>query len=436
MKHVMRITLMAIIIFMLAISAACAPKQAPNANQGSEAPEQSGEHVQQPENGANPQESGNNNNQGQEEDSVRDMLEQLSTAEKIGQLVIVGVEGTAPDDTARQFIESYHVGGFIFYKNNISDTKQAVAFFNELKKMNAHNRVPLLLSVDEEGGRVSRMPEQFQVLPAAHTIGASGSAELASGLGTIVGKELAGFGLNMDFAPVMDINSNPDNPVIGSRSFGNDAKTVSEMGVAMLQGIKQEGVIPVVKHFPGHGDTSVDSHLGLPVVEHDMERLRKLELVPFAKAIEEGADVVMVAHLLMPKLDAEQPASFSKAVIHDVLREELGFEGVVVTDDMTMGAIVKHYDIGEAAVKFIQGGGNIVLVGHERERQLAVIDALTAAVKHGDIPAEVLDERVYTILKLKEKYGLKDDPASGPDVEAINEEITDILTKYKIKTVK
>lgn len=240
----------------------------------------------------------------------------------------------------------------------------------------------------------------------------------------------------MDFAPVMDINSNPDNPVIGSRSFGNEAKIVSEMGIAMLQGIKQEGVIPVVKHFPGHGDTSVDSHLGLPVVEHDMERLRKLELVPFAKAIEEGADVVMVAHLLMPKLDAEQPASFSKAVIHDVLREELSFEGVVVTDDMTMGAIVKHYDIGEAAVKFIQGGGNIVLVGHERERQLAVIDALTAAVKRGDIPAEVLDERVYTILKLKEKYGLKDDPASGPDIGAINEEITDILTKHKIKTVK
>ncbi|MNJ56737.1 putative lipoprotein YbbD precursor [compost metagenome] len=167
-----------------------------------------------------------------------------------------------------------------------------------------------------------------------------------------------------------------------------------------------------------------------------MERLRKLELVPFAKAIEEGADVVMVAHLLMPKLDAEQPASFSKAVIQDVLRDELGFEGVVVTDDMTMGAIVKHYDIGEAAVKFIQGGGNIVLVGHEKDRQLAVIDALTAAVNSGEITSDMLDQRVYSILQLKEKYALRDEPAAGPDIKAINQEIESILSKHKIKQAK
>ncbi|GAA0133294.1 beta-N-acetylhexosaminidase [Paenibacillus sp. YSY-4.3] len=436
MKQVMRSYLIAMLIFALAISSACAPKQAPNTDQGPAAPEQSETDVRQPETGANPQGNGNHSNPGQGDDSARRMLEQLSTAEKIGQLVVVGVEGTAPDDTARQFIESHHVGGFIFYKNNISDSKQAVAFFNQLKKMNANNKVPLLLSVDEEGGRVSRMPEEFKALPSAQIIGEAGSTELASGLGSVIGKELAGFGLNMDFAPVLDINSNPDNPVIGSRAFGSNAEIVSEMGIAMFQGIGQEGVIPVLKHFPGHGDTSVDSHLGLPVVEHDMERLRKLELVPFIRAIEEGADVVMVAHLLMPKLDAEQPASFSKAVIHDVLREELGFEGVVITDDMTMGAIVKHYDIGEAAVKFIQGGGNIVLVGHERERQLAVIDALTAAVKRGAISPEVLDERVYSILKLKEKYGLRDDPASGPDIKVINQEISDILTKHKIRKLK
>lgn len=425
-----------IILFVLALTTACAPKQAPGANQGSTAP-----NAPQPDTSASDAGSGSGlaegeNNGGQEKNSVRSKLEQLRTAEKIGQLVLVGVEGTAPDDTAREFVEEYHVGGFIFYKNNMENAKQAAAFFNQLKKMNAGNKVPLFLSVDEEGGRVTRMPKEFKALPAAQIIGASGSTELASGLGSVIGKELAGFGLNMDFAPVLDVNSNPDNPVIGSRSFGNNTEIVSEMGLAMLQAIEQEGVIPVVKHFPGHGDTSVDSHLGLPVVKHGLERLRELELVPFAKAIDNGADVVMIAHLLMPELDSEHPASFSKAVITDLLREELGFQGVVISDDMTMGAVVKHYDIGEAAVKYIQAGGNIVLVGHEKDRQLAVINALTTAVKNGEIPLDMLDERVYSILKLKEKYGLRDEPAAGPDIKAINQEITDILNRHEIKPVK
>lgn len=433
MKQGIRSVFIAVMIFVLAFTGACAPKQAPSAERP---PENSGTDVRPPGGGSNSAGSGKSSSSEEEADPARRKLEQLSTAEKIGQLVLVGVEGTEPDDTARRFIESYHVGGFIFYKNNIDNAKQAVGFLNKLKAMNEGNQVPLLLSVDEEGGRVTRMPQEFQALPSARVIGDAGSTGLASGLGGVIGRELSGFGLNMDFAPVLDINSNPDNPVIGNRSFGSEAGIVSEMGLAMLQGIRQEGVIPVVKHFPGHGDTSVDSHLGLPVVEQELERLRQLELIPFARAIEDGADVVMVAHLLMPKLDPEQPASFSKAVITDVLRGELGFEGVVITDDMTMGAIVKHYDIGEAAVKFIQAGGNIVMVGHQRERQLAVIHALTAAVNKGEIPAEMLDERVYSILKLKEKYGLRDEPAAGPDIKAINQEITDLLKEHNIKKLK
>lgn len=425
-----------IVVLIIAITAACSPKQAPDNNQNVKTPNTSQSNQPAPEAGSESDLIGDGNSSGQEEDQARGILKQMSTAEKLGQLVLVGVEGTTPDDTARQFIEDYHVGGFIFYKNNIKSADQALAFFNQLKKINAESKVPLFLSVDEEGGRVTRMPEEFKALPTAEIIGASGSKELAADLGSVIGRELSGFGLNMDFAPVLDVNSNPNNPVIGSRAFGNDVEVVSQMGIAMLQGIKQEGVIPVVKHFPGHGDTSVDSHLGLPVVEHDLERLRQLELVPFVRAIEEGADVVMIAHLLMPELDAEHPASFSRAVITDLLREELKFQGVVITDDMTMGAVVKHYDIGEAAVKFIQAGGNIVLVGHEKDRQLAVIDALNQAVKNEQITLDMLDERVYSILKLKEKYGLRDEVVDGPDIKAINEEIMNILNKHKIKLVK
>lgn len=363
-------------------------------------------------------------------DPAAELLAQLSTDEKIGQLVLVGMEGTKPDDVTRMLIEEYHVGGFIFYKDNIQDAKQALDLINGLKTANQNEPVPLFLSVDEEGGRVSRMPRELEKLPTARKIGNTGSEELAGQIGGIIGRELSGFGLNLDFAPVLDANSNPDNPVIGDRAFGTKPEIVSRMGIAAMKGIREQGVIPVVKHFPGHGDTSVDSHLGLPVVEHDLTRLRKLELVPFKQAIQEGADVVMIAHLLMPKLDPEHPASFSKAVIDDLLRQELGYEGTVISDDMTMGAIVEHYDIGDAAVQFVQAGGNIVLVGHDEEKEKQVIQALRDAVSSGTLSAETLDERVYNVLKLKQKYNLTNEPAQGPDIKQLNRDISNILKPY------
>ncbi|MEF2967900.1 beta-N-acetylhexosaminidase [Paenibacillus sp. M1] len=366
-------------------------------------------------------------------DPARDQLEMLTTAEKIGQLVLVGMEGTVPDEHTRELIETYRVGGFIFYKDNIKDSAQALALFNKLKQDNESNPVPLFLSVDEEGGRVSRMPEEFKDMPAAAKIGGTGKPEAAEAAYKIIGEQLSRFGLNLDFAPVLDVNSNPDNPVIGDRAFGETPELVSEMGTAAMNGLSAYGVIPVVKHFPGHGDTSVDSHLGLPVVNHDLDRLRKLELIPFQAAIDNNAEVIMIAHLLLPKLDPDNPASFSEAVIHDLLRGELGFEGIVISDDMTMGAIAENYDIEEAAVNFILAGGNIVLVGHDYNQELAVIKAITEAVERGTISKEVLDERVYDVLKLKEKYVLSGEPAPGPDAKAINASIEDFDKQYGIR---
>ncbi|MGZ7440749.1 beta-N-acetylhexosaminidase [Paenibacillus sp. TH7-28] len=366
-------------------------------------------------------------------DPVLEQLGKLSTDEKIGQLVLVGMEGTEINQNVRDLIEKEHVGGFIFYKDNIQDKKQALALFNALKAANRDQPVPLFLSVDEEGGRVSRMPGEFAKLPAMRAIGDIGSEELAGRIGGVIGKELSGFGLNLDFAPVLDVNSNPDNPVIGDRAFGVEPEIVSKMGIAVMNGIREQGVIPVVKHFPGHGDTAVDSHLGLPVVEHDLDRLRKLELVPFARAIKEDADVVMIAHLLLPKLDPDHPASFSEPVIHGLLREELQFKGTIISDDMTMGAIVKNYDIGEAAVQFLLAGGNIVLVGHNYDQEQAVIQAIREAVASGKISAEELDDRVYNVLKLKAKYALAEKPASGPDLKAINREIRSLLEENGLK---
>lgn len=402
---------------------------------GSSSAGNGGTNVQPPADGSGG--AGNASGSGESEsapaDPVRDQLGKLSTDEKIGQLVLVGMEGTEIDQNVRDLIENEHVGGFIFYKDNIQDKKQALTLFNALKAANRDQPVSLFLSVDEEGGRVSRMPGEFAGLPAMRAIGDVGSEELAGRIGGAIGKELSGFGLNLDFAPVLDVNSNPDNPVIGDRAFGVEPEVVSKMGIAVMNGIREQGVIPVVKHFPGHGDTAVDSHLGLPVVEHGLDRLRKLELVPFARAIKEGADVVMIAHLLLPKLDPDHPASFSEAVIHGLLREELQFKGTIISDDMTMGAIVKNYDIGEAAVQFLLAGGNIVLVGHNYDQEKAVIQAIREAVASGKISAEVLDDRVYNVLKLKAKYALSGKPASGPDVKAINREIRSLLEENGLK---
>ncbi|MCV4231949.1 beta-N-acetylhexosaminidase [Virgibacillus sp. LDC1] len=365
------------------------------------------------------------------DDAVAELLNSMTVKEKIGQLVLVGIEGTALDNTSRRLLEDYHVGGFIFFKDNIESAQQSVKLFNDLKEANAANPVPLWLSIDEEGGRVTRFPDEYVKLPSSGKVGSKGDLALTKRVGGLIAQKVAGLGLNMVFAPVLDINSNPNNPVIGDRSFGNTAETVSTQGIASMKGIQEHGVVPVVKHFPGHGDTSVDSHLGLPVVNHDLKRLHELELVPFQQAIDEGADVVMVAHLLMKSIDPDTPSSYSKPVINDLLREEMGFKGVVITDDMTMGAISGSTDVGEASVKSVVAGSNMILIGHEYALEEAVIQALTEAVESGVIPEETLNDRVRATLELKHKYQLSDEPVKAPDVKPLNQNTKAVLDQLK-----
>ncbi|MEC0202969.1 beta-N-acetylhexosaminidase [Paenibacillus lautus] len=386
-----------------------------------------------------PPPSGSTDNEGVEgnlpenetDDAVAELLNSMTVQEKIGQLVLVGIEGTALDDTSRRLLEDYHVGGFIFFKDNIESAQQSVKLFNDLKEANAANPVPLWLSIDEEGGRVTRFPDEYVKLPSSGKVGSKGDLALTKRVGGLIAQKVAGLGLNMVFAPVLDINSNPNNPVIGDRSFGNSAETVSTQGIASMKGIQEHGVVPVVKHFPGHGDTSVDSHLGLPVVNHDLERLHKLELVPFQQAIDEGADVVMVAHLLMKSIDPDTPSSYSKPVINDLLREEMGFKGVVITDDMTMGAISGSTDVGDASVKSVVAGSNMILIGHEYALEEAVIQALTEAAHSGVIPEEMLNDRVRATLELKHKYQLSDEPVKATDVKSLNQETKAVLDQLK-----
>ncbi|RAR43525.1 beta-N-acetylhexosaminidase [Paenibacillus sp. MDMC362] len=386
-----------------------------------------------------PPPSGSTDNKGEEgnlpedgtDEAVTELLNSMTVKEKIGQLVLVGIEGTTMDDTSRRLLKDYHVGGFIFFKDNIENAQQSVDLLNELKKANAVNPVPLWLSIDEEGGRVTRFPDEYVKLPSSGKIGRSDDLTLTKQVGGLIAQKVSGVGINMVFAPVLDIDSNPDNPVIGDRSFGTTAEAVSTQGIASMKGIQENGVVPVVKHFPGHGDTSVDSHLGLPVVDHDLKRLHELELAPFQQAIDEGADVVMVAHLLMKSIDPDTPSSYSKPVINDLLREEMGFKGVVITDDMTMGAISGSTDVGEASVKSVVAGSNMILIGHEYALEEAVIQALTEAAHSGVIPEEMLNDRVRATLELKHKYQLSDEPLKAPDVKSLNQETKAVLDQLK-----
>lgn len=361
--------------------------------------------------------------------SISEEVSKMDLEEKIGQMIFAGVSGTTMDTGAQKLINQLHVGGIIFYKNNFENPTQTVELVNQIKAENSSN-TPLFLGVDQEGGRVIRLPGALTNFPPNKQIGEVNNPEFSYKIGRLLGYELKEFGLNLDFAPVLDINSNPNNPVIGDRSFGNNLEIVSKLGIETMKGIQSQKVIPTIKHFPGHGDTSVDSHLELPIVNKTLKELMKLELIPFKRAMDEGAEVVMVAHMLIPKLDKNNPASMSKVVMTDVLRKQLGFSGVIITDDMTMGAIVEHFDIGKAAVESVKAGSDIILVGHGYDNVDKIQSALKSAIEKGEISQQRINESVERIIKLKRKYGIKDEKVESPDINGINKLIADLLNKY------
>ncbi|RHW35023.1 beta-N-acetylhexosaminidase [Lysinibacillus yapensis] len=363
--------------------------------------------------------------------SISEVVSKLSLDDKIGQMILAGVSGTTMDANAKQLIGQLHVGGIIFYKYNFETPAQVIQLVNQMKSGNSSS-LPLLLGVDQEGGRVTRLPGGLVNFPPNKQIGQINNPDFSYEVGTLLGKELKEFGLNLNFAPVLDINSNPNNPVIGDRSFGNNAEIVSKLGIQTMRGIQSQNVITTIKHFPGHGDTSVDSHLDLPIVNKSLKELKELELIPFERAINQGADVVMIAHILLPQLDKTNPGTMSKAVMTDLLRKQLGFTGVIITDDMTMGAITEHFDIGKAAVESVKAGSDIILVGHDNNNVVKIISSLKAAVQNGEISEQRINESIERIIQLKRKYSLNDTKVENPNpnINEINHSINSLLNNY------
>ncbi|HEY8394984.1 MAG TPA: glycoside hydrolase family 3 N-terminal domain-containing protein, partial [Thermaerobacter sp.] len=364
---------------------------------------------------------------------IQRLIARMTLEEKVGQLFMIDVYGRTPTDPAyeetnlgtgrgvRNFaeaIEKYHVGGFIYFNwnGNIGvplDPRQVQDLSNGLQEIARRQRVPipLLIATDQEGGIVARVREPATEFPGSMALGATRSATLAEQAARITARELRALGINMNLAPVLDVNVNPANPVIGVRSFAEDPDLVAELGVAQVRGYQAEGVIATVKHFPGHGDTDVDSHYGLPIIHHDRKTLDEVDLKPFRAAIAAGVDAVMTAHIVVPALDdSGLPATLSRPILTRLLREELGFQGVIITDALNMqGAQVLPPE--RIPVEAIKAGADILLMPPDVE---LAYNAVLDAVRRGEIPERRIDESVYRILELKLKRGLFEDPFADP----------------------
>lgn len=336
-------------------------------------------------------------------------LSQLTLRQKLGQILMFGFEGHTVPAHITDLLRDYKLGNIIYFRRNVSQSEQIIALSQELKKKSAQfNSIPLSIAIDQEGGMVARIDQDVTVMPGQMTLGAAGSAKYAYDAGTISGMELAQLGITINFAPVLDVNNNPLNPVIGIRSFGEQPDKVAELGVAMIDGYQDVGVAACAKHFPGHGDTTADSHEELPAVLHSLDRLHRIELVPFKAAIAAGVELIMTAHVQFPALEPEgQPATLSHQVLTELLRNELGYEGVIVTDCLEMKAISEGVGVGAGAVEAFKAGADLILVSHRLDRQLEAYDALEQAVLTGEISEARLNASVERVLKLKQRQQQK-----------------------------
>ena len=348
--------------------------------------------------------------------TVDDILNSMTLEEKIGQMFIVDLDNlkngkalnTAPTNIdANQIanLKKFNIGGVIFFRNNLKDKNILVKYIKNLQSNSKH---PLFVSVDEEGGTVSRLgkPGGYGVtyFPNMSEIGATGDVNKAYNVGKTLGSELKSLGFNVDFAPVADINTNPNNPVIGNRAFGNDSELVASMVVKEVEGMQSENVSSALKHFPGHGDTSTDTHTGLASITANKERLDKVELVPFKAGIAAGADFVLTAHISTPNVTGNNiPATMSKEILTDILRQELNFENIIITDALNMGAIANYYSTEEIVLNCVNAGVDIMLMPKEIEK---AINYLLKLVNDGTISEERINDSVRRIVTIKQKRGL------------------------------
>jgi beta-N-acetylhexosaminidase len=321
---------------------------------------------------------------------------------KIGQLFMAGLSGATLTADERLHFEEYGFGGFVLFKRNCHEAGQIVSLCRDLWAMADELRP--FIAIDQEGGRVHRLPEPFTYFPPAARIGDTNDSLLAYRAGRAVGIELALAGINLNFAPVLDVNSNPDCPIIGDRAFAADAEVVIALSTRWAEGLKDAGIIPCGKHFPGHGATDKDSHFDLPMVTKPLELLKATELAPFVHGCRNQIEALMTAHVLYPALDPQSPATLSQKILTGLLRQQLGYGGVVFSDDMEMHAITQRYSVNESALRGILAGLDVLLFCHELPKAVEACEFLCAEAAKDAVLRARVDESYGRITSLKRRF--------------------------------
>lgn len=351
----------------------------------------------------------------------------------IGQTLCFGWRGDTPAEShtvnahARELVEEMQVAGVILMGRNIESPEQVRATVAELQ---SRSRIPLLVGTDQEGGLVNRFGLPFHAFPGNMALGAIAerAEQLAQRQGEAQARELRAVGVNWNFAPSVDVNNNPDNPIIGVRSYGEDPALVARLGAAAIRGLQNAGMMACAKHFPGHGNTTVDSHHALPTVTGDRERLDSVELAPFRAAIQAGVGSIMTSHILFPALDSERPATLSPAVLTGLLRNEMGYDGLVITDCLEMDAIAGSIGTARGAVEALKAGADMVLACHSLHNHWLIVQVIREAVESGDLPESRLREAAVRVLAAKRRFlenrpPVEESPWLDPEINELENEI-------------
>jgi beta-N-acetylhexosaminidase len=337
----------------------------------------------------------------------------LALRRRIGQLVTLGIPGVTVSPELRSLAREFGLGGVILFARNVSDPEQVAELAFECRNLGADP--PLWVAIDQEGGRVARLRAPLTVWPPVAAVGRCGSDALAARFGAALARELRSVGISFDCAPVLDVLTNANNPAIGDRAIANDARTVATLGAAMIRAMQGEGVAACGKHFPGHGDTAVDSHHELPLVEHSPDRLRAIEYEPFRAAIAADVAGIMVAHLLVPALDETRPASLSRRIVTGELREALGFDGLIVTDDLYMTGCAARFPIPQATVEAVAAGHDMVLLCEPHiDDHAAALEALVRAVENETVRFAQVERSIARHRALKSRFLADPDGARRP----------------------
>ena len=335
------------------------------------------------------------------EEAIQNLISNMTIEEKIAQMLVVYYNANSFNDDVKSFVEQVKPGGFILFESNISTYDNTKKYIKELKE---HSKIPLIISIDEEGGLVQRLKYLKDVdvidIPSMYDLGKTNDPSLAYDVGKVIAEEVRTIGVNVVYAPVVDVYSNPNNTVIGNRSLGSDPNQVSKMANAIAKGLEDNGVIATYKHFPGHGDTIIDSHVDLPIIDKDYNSLMNLELIPFKEAIKNDAKIIMVGHLALPSVTGDNtPATLSKKII-DILKNDLNYKGLIITDALDMGALTNYYDQNEMCVQAINAGADILLIPND------VVGAINLIKER--VSEERINESVLKILRFKYKYLVND----------------------------